>query len=183
MSAESEHEANAPLSSAPAALTRATVYAGATATEYVRAGCGAPVLLLAERGADPLLTALGARFRVIAPELPCRVVTPEPGTSAPPFSVWLRDFLDGLGIARVDVVATEAYGVRALSYCLVDPARVGRIALLFRDASDPTAGGGSPEPLGRSGHRLLVRRETDEDGSGAIADVLAFLTDGACGAP
>ncbi len=172
-------ERESPDLAAPDVLTRAIVHAGDHATEYVRAGCGAPVLLLAERGESALLAPLSARFRVIAPDLPCHAPAhetgvPDAGASPPPFAAWLRDFLDGLGVARIDIVAAEPYGLRALSFCVTDRTRVGRVALLFRDAPAPGVGGDAPsELLGQSGLPLLVCREGD--GSTA-AEVLAFLS-------
>ena len=80
---------------------------GPCATDYVRAGHGATVLLLTRQHAEHrLFGALASAFRVIAPELPRH----GPGLegevdSSPPFASWLRDFLDGLGILRVCLVA------------------------------------------------------------------------------
>jgi pimeloyl-ACP methyl ester carboxylesterase len=110
----------------PPASHRATVYAGPSATDYVRAGNGATVLLLTRQHAEhPLFAALASAFRVIAPELPRHVAGLDGAAcSAPPFASWLRDFLDGLGIQRVSVVADELFALDALRFCLAEPTRV-----------------------------------------------------------
>jgi pimeloyl-ACP methyl ester carboxylesterase len=191
MSAEPARE----LATSPSAprVTRGTVHAGASTTDYLRAGCGAPVVLLGSAGPDPgersLFAALAGGFRVIAPVLP-----PEPhagprDAAAPPFSAWLRGVLDGLGLAEASLVAEEAYALRALSFALTDPMRVSRVALLFRDAPDPALPGGAfPELLGLSGHPLLVSCQTEAAERGdacatARADVVRFLRGDAEPAP
>ena len=157
-------------------IARATVCAGATTTDYLRAGCGPTVLLLGADVDSPLLSALAARFRVIAP-LPAADRAPPA-----PFSAWLRDFLDGLGVVGASVVAEEGWALRALRFALTDPTRVERIALLFRDAPDPALGGDGchPELLGCSGHPLLVVCETAAGARGracasTVDDVVRFL--------
>ena len=169
---DSRHLAAPPVV-APA-IARATVCAGVTATDYLRAGCGEPVLLLCGRPERPLLAPLAARFRVIAPDLPCDP-TRAPDDRRGPFSEWLRDFLDGLGVARTHVVADEPYALRTLRFTLTDPTRVDRIALLFRDAHDPAISAGPrPELLGHSGHPLLVSCDT---GVGVRGDACATVAD------
>jgi len=110
---------------------RATVYAGACATDYVRAGHGATVLLLTRQRAEhPLFGALASAFRVIAPELPRHAAGLEgEADSLPPFASWLRDFLDGLGIERVCLVVDELFALDALRFCLAEPTRVDCIVI------------------------------------------------------
>lgn len=126
MPSESIHEPTA---------THATVYAGPNETDYAHAGRGAAVVLIGSRLNQPLFAALAVHFRVIVPEMPCRIAVPGTHAPSPPFSAWLRDFLDCLGIARVSVVAEESYALRALQFCLND-ATVDRVVLLTRDATD-----------------------------------------------
>ena len=74
------------------------------------------------------------------------------------------------------MVAEEGCALRALSFALTDPARVERVALVFRDLPDPSLTGGAlPELLGRSGHPLLVRCATDGCSAAAVDDVVRFL--------
>lgn len=151
MSSESVHESTA---------TRATAYAGASATDYAHAGRGPTVVLIGSRLDHPLFTALAAQFRVVAPHLPCRAADPGADAPAPPFSAWLRDFLDCLGIARASLVIEEPFGVGALQFCLTDATRVDRVVLLIGDATDPTVADdvvlavlGSQQPAFTTSHR------------------------------
>ncbi|HEX8693341.1 MAG TPA: hypothetical protein VF746_13025 [Longimicrobium sp.] len=139
-------------------VIEAVVQTGAVETRYRRAGSGAPVLLLAGEGAQPLLASLlcelAMRFRVIAPE-PWRARNGD----APPLatSAWLRDVIDGLGLARPSLVADESFGVAALHFALTDPARVGRLALVRSGAADPALDdGGIGDALLHSGHPILL---------------------------
>ena len=162
---------------------RATVYAGPSATDYVRAGKGATVLLLARHAPHPLFATLVAHFRVIAPEPPHRIASHEHGWgSAQPFASWLRGFLDGLGLSRVSLVADESFGLRALHFCLTEPMSVERIALLVRGVADSavSAVGGSARH-GHSGHPLLIRSDTEDGDTTLSADIVRFLS-GAVGA-
>src|SRR5690348_3034163 len=93
--------------SQPVRFTRAAVDAGTTCTRYVRAGAGAPVLVLdpdlAPGGAPgALVLALATRFRVVTPEIAELGLAGDPAFDAGlAFSAWLRQFLDGLGLPRV----------------------------------------------------------------------------------
>ena len=166
---------------------RALVDAGAICTPYLRAGVGAPLVLLGAReeaaGASPLLVRLSARFRVVAPE-PGAWCGGAPNGDAPghegavpSFAAWLRGFLDGLGIQQASIVAREELALRALSFSLTDPLRVDRLVLLYRDAVDPAVrSAAATQMLGTMGHALLLRREplvgADDDG---LDDVVRFL--------
>jgi hypothetical protein len=81
-------------------MIEAYVQAGSVETSYLRAGCGAPLILLTHRSAaelieDPLVHALSARFRLIVPLLP------PVGVDA---GGWLRDVMDGLGLEEARVL-------------------------------------------------------------------------------
>lgn len=101
---------------------RASVCAGGVETDYVRVGRGVPVLLLAapdDPDRDTLLRSLGAQARVIAPRIPAGV----------DFASWLRDFLDGVGVLPVRIVATGALVTPALEFAAADPSRVERVTI------------------------------------------------------
>lgn len=128
-------------------LARAAVDAGAVTTYYARLGSGEPILVLGSEGAGDslgsfLLVPLAARFRVIAPEplVKCGKVTLAlPGSDgAPAFSTWLRDFLDGLGVEQVGIVAEGKLAIPSLCFALSDPGRVERLVLLYPHAPEPT---------------------------------------------
>jgi pimeloyl-ACP methyl ester carboxylesterase len=123
---------------------RATAYAGVTVTDYVRAGDGPVVLFLARQQAQhPIFAVLATAFRVIAPELPRYTSDDGRSRHPPPFASWLRDFLDGLGVPRVILVADDTFAHDAQAFSLTDPTRVDRVALLcpsdHRDESRPPA--------------------------------------------
>jgi hypothetical protein len=93
---------------------RALVDDGATETWYLRAGTGAPVLVLA---ADPtlresLMRALAGQARVTAPEPPPRAKVE--------FSAWLRGFLDGLGVVPAAIVADDTFAPPARDFALLE---------------------------------------------------------------
>lgn len=161
-------------------LTRASVDAGAVCTSYVRAGSGAPVVLLdgsalVDGRPAPLVLTLASRFRVVTPDAQAATLA---GTA---FSTWLRGVLDGLGLVRASIVAREEYALRALGFCLTDPLRVARLVLLYRDAADPALGADAvPDRLDRIGVPILVHRESttvplDDGACPAGAATLAFL--------
>ena len=139
----------------------AVVDAGAVSTPYVRAGVGSTVLLLCSAARPsplvaPLFAALTSSFRVIAPHDP-RVCRPETNLSVA-FPVWLRGFLDGLGVERTAIVAQEEMAARALGFALSDPLRVSRLALTYRDAADAAHENAAERDLLGTSHPLLVQR-------------------------
>lgn len=157
-----------PLAVAP---IRAVVQAGSTETRYCRAGSGAPVLLLGAGGMAgpfvlPLFHALAGSFRVIAPEPPG-----DAGGDGVPVCRWLRDVIDGLGLARPSIVADESLGVACLSFALADPERVERLVLVRRDGAldDPLE-----DALALSGHPLLLLH-AGEDVERCAAELTRFL--------
>jgi hypothetical protein len=102
---------------------RATVFAGGVETEYLRVGSSTPALLFLAAPDDPdrdsVIRSLGVQGRVVAPSIPAGV----------DFATWLRDFLDGIGVLPVRIVATEALGAPALLFAAADPSRVEQITL------------------------------------------------------
>ena len=103
---------------------RATVFAGGVETEYYRSGSGSPVLLLlmppGDSDRDRIMRVLSPRARVLAPKVP----------QAAEFSSWLRDFLDGVGVVPVHIVATAAFALHARDFAASDPASVEQVTTL-----------------------------------------------------
>jgi hypothetical protein len=167
MSTARELDPPSPESSLPCHLTRAVVDAGAISTSYIRAGVGAPLLLLdpqvsPDGSCTPLVASLAVHFRVLAPEAPApdAMRAPSHGSRATAFSTWLRGFLDGLGLPPVSILARDEYALPSLSFCFTDAPRVERLVLTHRDVGDPALGAETlPERLDRSGVLLLVLRE------------------------
>lgn len=137
-------------------LVRAVVHAGTHQTTYLVAGSGPPVVLLhGPRGArlawGALAEILGGRRRLVAPE------SPAPAPHA--FSAWLRTFLDGLGLAKVGIVAQDEFALAALTFALLEPDRVERLALVHDDHPDSAVRQPVLEDrLHATGHPLLVIR-------------------------
>ena len=85
------------------APARAIVWVGGHATSYLRAGCGAVVVLLVADHDGPkaleLIALLSTLHLVIAPSVPSGVALAD----------WLANLMDGLGIATASVVAEPAF--------------------------------------------------------------------------
>jgi pimeloyl-ACP methyl ester carboxylesterase len=101
---------------------------------YRRAGAGRPVIVL--RGADdpdalwPELDAeLVSRFRVVTPELPA---------DCDDVAAWVADFLEGVGLDRVVVVAAEPCCLSALELALLGADQVERLILVPAGAAGET---------------------------------------------
>lgn len=164
-----------------ALLARAAVDAGAVTTYYARLGSGEPILVLGIEGAGDslgyvLLAPLASHFRVIAPEplVECgKVRLALPGSlGAPAFSTWLRDFLDGLGVEQVGIVAEGKLAIPSLCFALSEPGRVRRLVLLYPDTPEPIpCESVIGEVLHPSGTPLLVLRMAE--GAGDPASPLA----------
>jgi len=99
MSGRQAGDANAR-AGAPA---RAVVWAGGQATSYLRAGCGAVVVLLMSDYDGPtaleLVALLSTVHLVIAPSVPSGVA----------IASWLTNLLDGLGITTTNIFAEPAF--------------------------------------------------------------------------
>jgi hypothetical protein len=109
----------------PLASPLAEVRAHDQVMRYRRAGQGRPLLVLRApnaAGVWPELDAhLAARFRVIIPEIPagCEDV-----------AAWLKHFLEGIGLHRVVVLATDPCCLSALELALLDVSQVERLVLV-----------------------------------------------------
>jgi hypothetical protein len=127
---------------------------------YRRTGVGRAVLLLhcpdySEPLWPELIEALGAGFRLIVPDLP-----------APHADVvgWLGDFLEGLGMSSVRILAADRFCMPALELTLLDPDQVARVVLVLASGSLETAMRQPTVPI------LVVRRSQPAD------DVLPLVT-------
>ena len=90
---------------------RASVSAGGVETEYLRAGCGEPLLLLLppgrDIGSDQRLGSLAMQYRVTATSAPVDVDV----------ASWIRDFLEGVGVVPVRIVAVGEVAELAAVEC------------------------------------------------------------------
>jgi pimeloyl-ACP methyl ester carboxylesterase len=145
---------------------------------YHRSGTGPVVLLLgADDGASPLwpelLRALTDGFRLIVPVLP----------AADTAAALLADFLEGLGVAGVSVIASSQYCIPALELALRDVDQIARVVLVpdghpagsAWDGALATRAREAPVPL------LVIRRGTLA--SEALTLLAHFLAGRAPGAP
>jgi len=136
-------------------FTRATVCCGPVETGYRRAGRGDTVVALVARdwpAAASLFPALARDFRLIVPEL-----DPADGSrERPHFAAWLTDFLDGLGVSNVTLLADERFGAAALGAALVEPARVGRLVVVLDAAASDDPPPATDAMLCGSGTRVVV---------------------------
>ena len=145
--------------------TLAEVRAHDQVMRYRRAGAGRPLVVL--RGTPealwPELDAdLANRFRVITP-----VLTTDCGDLA----AWVGDFLEGLGLHRVTLLAAEPCCLAALELALLDEHQVERLVLVPSGAASETGLDGTlaTTPGGVSVPLLLMRRGL------AAADALRLL--------
>src|SRR6202171_4330837 len=113
------------------------VRAGGIDTFYLDAGSGPPVILLHGLGATnasmlPTLWDLARDHRVLAPDLPGFGGSEKPIRSYdfPFFADWLREFMDGVGLDKADLVGNSLGGRIALEAGLSVPDRVNRMVLL-----------------------------------------------------
>lgn len=146
----------------------AVVQTGPVETKYVRAGKGAPVLLLLDERAvtavvSQLLEALTAEFRLLLPAIDGDLVLNAPDGHAA-FCSWLRDFMDGLGVDRFALIATAHYSAAVAAFMSTDPERIDRVVLL--------GAGGAPVMLAAGDRREL---RLDLDGVGAVDAVPALV--------
>lgn len=120
----------------PPDVVRACVVAGDLNTYYYRTGRGEPLLLLAddETLRSDLLAAIPRQVRVLAPDSPESVLSEsaDPGD----FGIWLRSFLDALGLHRVALVADAGFAAAALGFARAESERVSRVVLLQRGSRD-----------------------------------------------
>ena len=119
----------------PRHTARAVVDAGATTTSYLRAGHGSVVLLLFPpetplHSLQPLIEELSVTMRVIAPDVP--------DLTDVPFALWMRAFLDGLGLSRVHFVAHESLAKDAAVFAKANGAALTILPSVVPTASEVT---------------------------------------------
>ena len=150
------------------AETLAEVRAHDQVMRYRRAGAGRPLVVI--RGRPDALwpeleSDLAARFRVLTPELS------DDGDVA----ARARDFLEGVGLDRVALLAAEPFCVSALELVLLDACQVERLVLVPSGAAAETGLDGTLATTlaGVTVPLLVVRRGLSSDP--AVALVRGFL--------
>jgi hypothetical protein len=119
----------------------AEVRANDRVMRYRRGGTGrtSVILLATGRPLPPwpeLFQALGSRFRVILPE---------PPEGDADIADWLADFLEGLGMSNVGLVAADRFCIPILELTLLGLDQVARIALLPHGGGEEHGAGGALE--------------------------------------
>jgi pimeloyl-ACP methyl ester carboxylesterase len=138
------------------AETLAEVRAHDQVMRYRRAGAGRPLVVLrgagGANGVWPELEAdLASRFRVFTPELPA---------DCDDVAAWVGDFLEGLGLDRVVLVAADPCCLPALELALLRGYQVERLVLVPAGAAGETGLDGTLATTfaGVSVPLLVVRR-------------------------
>lgn len=126
---------------ARAAESWAEIRAHERVMRYRRTGTGRASIVLCSPD-DPqapwpdLVHALGARFRLLLPE--------PPGADTD-IAEWLADFLEGLGMSNIGIVAADRFCMPALELTLLGVDQVGRIVLVPKGRGGEAGLGGALE--------------------------------------
>lgn len=121
---------------------------------YRRSGAGPTLLLLGvDAGPSPistdLIAALGARFRVIVPEVP-------PGSTP---TAWVAEFLEGLGTCQVTLFAANHLCMPAIELAFRGIEQIKRLVLIpDGEADDSTAEGSITTAVGTPQIPVLIVR-------------------------
>lgn len=140
-------------------------------TRYRRSGAGPTLLLLgADAGPSPLspdlVDELGLRFRCIVPEVP----------SGPNAVAWLAEFLEGLGVPDVMILAANHLCIPVIELAFRDPDRTKRIVLIpDGEPDESTSEGALTTSIGTGLIPLLVVRP-GSSASDTLRMVTEFLT-------
>jgi hypothetical protein len=142
---------------------------------YRRSGVGRAVLLfLIPDHREPLwpglLEALGAGFRLIVPE---------PPAADADIAGWLADFLEGLGMSNVRILAADRFCLPALELALLEADQVARLVLLPEGTGGRGEVGATLETATRHMRvpLLVIRRGQPADE--IVSLIKDFLGDGA----
>ncbi|MFD3706626.1 alpha/beta fold hydrolase [Nocardia sp. NPDC058658] len=114
---------------------------GSVRTHYREYGVGAPLLLvhgLMTSGYSwrDVLDGLGARYRLVIPDLPGagRSGIPAQGLSAPRLAAWIADFQSAIGIRGCPVVGNSLGGYLVMRQALADPGAFSKVVTIHAPA-------------------------------------------------
>lgn len=145
----------------------AEVRASDRVMRYRRSGAGPTVLLLGtNEGPSPvlpeLLQALGARCRLIAPEIPSNANA----------TLWLSEFLEGIGTCPVTILAANGACIAAIELAFRDLEQIKRLVLIpDGEPDDSTSEGALSTTLGSPTIPVLIVRP-----GLAAADAIPLVT-------
>jgi pimeloyl-ACP methyl ester carboxylesterase len=162
----------------PRPESSAEVHAHDRVIRYRHSGSGPAVLLLASEGSSlplwpELLEELGRRFRLIAPVLP----------AADSAAAELADFLEGLGMDGVTVIAAGSFCIPALELALRDADQIARVVLVPDGQSTDSAWGGTLATRAREAAIPLLVMRRGVAAAEALSLFATFLAGRAPGAP
>jgi hypothetical protein len=117
----------------------------------------------------------GALWPTLMESLPrhARVLTPMIRAASGELSAWLGDFLEGVGVEHVVLLAVEELCLPALEFALAHPEQVDRMLLVVAGRSAASALDGALTSMGARIPLLVVRRGLPDDE--ALAMVMRFL--------
>jgi hypothetical protein len=145
---------NTPATAIATSEPWAEVRASDRVMRYRRSGAGPTVLLLgtqAESSAlsTELVAALGARFRVIVPDVP-------PGASV---TAWVAEFLEGLGTCEVAIFAADHLCMPTIELAFRGMEQIKRLVLIpDGEPDDSTSEGAITVAMGTPAIPVLIVR-------------------------
>jgi len=106
-----------------------------------------------------------------------RVLVPETPLPADDLTAsWLREFMDGLGLTRVAIIADETFGIAALELAMIDHDRIASLVVVSPGADEAGALAGSlTGPVTETRVRVLLVRATPETADAVAGEIVAFL--------
>lgn len=147
------------------------VRANGQVVRYRRSGSGRPLLLLlaadeASAFWPELLDLLRSHARLIVPEPPAAEADAEP---------WLSALVEGLGLSRVTVVASDRFCLAAFERTLLEPDRVARVIMVCRGRGSEAGISGSLDSAPRLGAVPILVLRNDRSASEVVPLVKEFL--------
>ena len=138
---------------------------------YRRSGSGRPLLLLlAEDEANALWPEL---LEVLRPG--SRLIVPDAPAAGTDVELWLSALLEGLGLSRVTVVASDRFCLAAFERTLLEPDRVARVIMVCRGRGSEAGISGSLDSTPRLGSVPILVLRHDRLAAEVIPLVEAFL--------
>jgi hypothetical protein len=160
---------NTPASAIATSEPWAEVRASDRVMRYRRSGAGPTLLLLGGTAESPtisteLVAALGARFRVIVPEITGESVT-----------TWITEFLEGLGTCEVAILAADHLCMPVIELAFRGIDQIKRLVLIpDGEADDSTSEGAITAAVGSPPIPVLIVRPGLSVGE-ALPLVTSFL--------
>jgi len=128
-------------------VERGSIEAGGIRTFYLRAGSGPPLVMLHGAGGGgvlwaPVIDRLRRHFRVIIPDVVGYGESDKPDGPYDRlfFTVWLRGFMDALGLKKAGLVGNSQGGAIAAQFAMNNPAMTSHLVLVCSAGLCPLRG-------------------------------------------